>query len=48
MASTSEPVLSGTGLGLRFEGIEAALSYELIDVVGPRLQFQLGVTPSAF
>jgi len=37
-----------TGFGLRFEGIEAALSYELIDVVGPRLQLQLGVTPSAF
>lgn len=37
-----------TGMGLQFEGIEAALSYELIDVVGPRLQLQLGVTPSAF
>lgn len=37
-----------TGLGVRLEGIEAALSYELIDVVGPRLQLQLGVTPSAF
>jgi len=36
------------GFGLRFEGIEAALSYELIEVVGPRLQLQLGVTPSAF
>lgn len=36
------------GFGLRFEGIDAALSYELIDVVGPRLQLQLGVTPSAF